>query len=105
MYLKWHSFRVRRPFCVSKHRAPGCLEWVDIAKSQVPNGFWSVVLINIKVGTSSILRSPVSAMLDTGSSVIVGPYEDVAYLANEIGAMCVAFTGSDSSEIFPVSFF
>ncbi|CAN0203777.1 unnamed protein product [Scytosiphon promiscuus] len=87
---------------VNQTHYEGCLEWIDISKSQVPNGFWSVVLIDIKVGSSSILRSPVSAMLDTGSSVIVGPYADVAYLANEIGAMCLAFSGSDTSSVIVV---
>lgn len=62
-----------------------------------------MVLIDIKVGSSSVLRSPVSAMLDTGSSVIVGPIDDVAYLANEIGAMCVAISGPDSSQVVAVS--
>ncbi|CAM9408921.1 unnamed protein product, partial [Hapterophycus canaliculatus] len=87
---------------VNQTHYEGCLEWIDIARSSIPDGFWSVVLVNIKVGSSSILRSPAPAMLDTGSSVIVGPYDDVAYLANEIGAMCVAITGPDSSQVVAV---
>lgn len=62
-------------------------------------GFWSASLQDITVESGSVLRSPASAILDTGTSMIVGPFEDVAYLADEIGATCVAFSGPDSSSV------
>lgn len=60
-------------------------------------GFWSAVLQDIKVVSGSVLRSPATAIVDTGTSLIVGPFEDVAYLATEIGATCLCFSGPDSS--------
>lgn len=44
----------------------GCLEWVPVSEAQeetselagaVPDGFWSVVLKDLKIGSDSILRS------------------------------------------------
>lgn len=86
-----------------REKTTGCLQWIDVAQSGFPDGFWSVVLHDINVGGSSVLRSSAPAILDTGTSMIVGPFEDVAYLANEIGALCVSFTGVDSSSVEPVS--
>lgn len=87
--------------CVVSNQT-GCLEWVAVAENASPDGFWSIVLQNIYVGSSSVLRSPVAAIFDTGTSMIVGPFSDVAYLAEEIGATCVYFTGIDSSSVEPV---
>ncbi|CAB1110981.1 unnamed protein product [Ectocarpus sp. CCAP 1310/34] len=84
---------------VNQTHYEGCLEWVAVAESASPDGFWSIVLQNIYVGSSSVLRSPISAIFDTGTSMIVGPFADVAYLAEEIGATCVYFTGVDSSSV------
>ncbi|CAM9829823.1 unnamed protein product [Ectocarpus fasciculatus] len=84
---------------VNQTHYEGCLEWVAVAESASPDGFWSIVLQNIYVGSSSVLRSPVAAIFDTGTSMIVGPFSDVAYLAEEIGATCVYFTGIDSSSV------
>lgn len=88
--------------CVMSNHT-GCLEWVAVAESASPDGFWSIVLQNIYVGSSSVLRSPIAAIFDTGTSMIVGPFADVAYLAEEIGATCVYFTGIDSSSVETVS--
>lgn len=86
-------------------RETGCLEWIDVAQSGFPDGFWSVVVRNVNVGGNSVLRAPAPAILDTGTSMIVGPFDDVAYLAHQIGALCVSFSGADSSSVEPVSRF
>lgn len=72
---------------------------MEIAPSGVPDGYWSVVLQNVKVGSESVLRTKASAILDTGTSMVVGPYQDVGYVANMIGAYCVAFSGYSSSSV------
>lgn len=82
---------------------PGCLQWINVAQSSSPGGFWSVVIHNINVGGVPVLRSQAPAILDTGTSLIVGPFDDVAYLANEIGAECLRFHGADSSSYEEVS--
>ena len=50
-----------------------------------------------------MLRAQAPAILDTGTSMIIGPFDDVAYLANEIGALCVSFSGPDSTSVETVS--
>eukprot|EP00903_Cladosiphon_okamuranus_P008049 g7763.t1 len=87
---------------VNQTHYEGCLQWIDVAQSGFPDGFWSVVVHNINVGGSSVLRGQAPAILDTGTSMIVGPFGDVAYLANEIGALCVSFSGPDSSSVEPL---
>lgn len=46
-------------------RAAGCLEWMPVSEAQdgtsdmpgfVPDGFWSVVLKDLKVGSDSMIR-------------------------------------------------
>lgn len=71
------------------------------------DGFWSVVLKNIKVGSSAILNSEATGVLDTGASVIVGPHLQVGLLAAKIGAHCLKFSdsSSDIEEVITVLFF
>lgn len=74
---------------------------MSISKFRV-DGYWSVDLVNLKLGGSSVLETKATAILDTGTSMIVGPYEDVGYLADMIGAWCVALAGADSSAVIEV---
>lgn len=59
-------------------------------------------LKNLKLGVASVLETKATAILDTGTSMIVGPYADVGYLADMIGAWCVALVGADSSSVIEV---
>ncbi|CAB1111798.1 unnamed protein product [Ectocarpus sp. CCAP 1310/34] len=86
---------------VNQTHYEGCLEWVATSDAldgtselpgAVPEGFWSVGLRDIKYGSESMLSSRAAAILDTGASLIQGPFDDVAMIADMIGAMCIKFT-------------
>ncbi|CAN0321696.1 unnamed protein product, partial [Laminaria digitata] len=52
-----------------------------------PEIFWSVMLNDLKVGSASVTGSKEAiAFLDTGASLIQGPFADVGLLAKTIGA-------------------
>lgn len=83
----------------------GCLEWIDVStdQSNFPDGFWSVVLKDVKLGSESVLRSEATAVIDSGASLIIGPNKDIGELAGKLGAYCVKFIGMEASEAEPVS--
>ncbi|CAN0147112.1 unnamed protein product, partial [Laminaria digitata] len=87
---------------VNQTHYEGCLEWVDIAAVGVPSGYWSVVLQNVKIGSENVLRSSAPAILDTGTSMVVGPFNDVGFIADAIGAYCIEFMGASSSSVTEV---
>lgn len=58
---------------------------------------------NLKLGSRSMLDKPSSAIIDSGTSMIVGPYEDVGEIASEIEAVCVKFIGDGNSDIIQVT--
>lgn len=78
-------------------------EGTSEAPGHVRNGFWSVVLKDVKVGSESVLTSEATAVLDTGTSLVLGPYADVGLLADRVGAHCVKFGGVSSSTVEEVS--
>ncbi|CAN0286520.1 unnamed protein product [Scytosiphon promiscuus] len=91
---------------VNQTHYEGCLEWMPVSEAQdetsdlpgsVPDGYWSVVLKDVKLGSNSVLRSEATAVLDTGTPLIQGPFDDVAVLAEQIGAMCLSFGQYSSS--------
>lgn len=61
-----------------------------------------MVLQNIKLGAESVLMRPAPSILDTGTSMIVGPFEDVGLIAETIGAECVVFTDPSSTSVYDV---
>lgn len=66
-------------------------------------GYWGVEMKDVKIGSHSVLEGPAAAILDTGTSMIVGPYDDIGYIAAHIDAYCIQFTGISSSEVVEVS--
>lgn len=84
----------------------GCLEWIDVSTEQTdfPDGFWSVVLKDVKLGSESILRSEATAVIDSGASLIIGPRKDIGELAGKLEAYCVTFVGMDASQAEQVGF-
>lgn len=70
-----------------------CLTWVGILRDPQLEGYWGVVLKNVKLGGDSVMDQSAAALIDTGTSMIVGPFEDVGAIAAEIGALCIRFIG------------
>lgn len=66
------------------------------------DNYWSVHLKKLKIGDENVLRSEIIAILDTGASMIFGPYDDVGYLADALGGWCAEFTSSRSSSVVQV---
>lgn len=53
--------------------------------------YWTVELTNVKVAGESMVRSKSPAIVDTGTSLILGPYSDVGWLAQTVGGLCYKF--------------
>lgn len=75
-----------------------CLTWVGILRDPQLQGYWGLVLKNLKLGEESIMEDPAAAIIDTGTSMIVGPFEDVGAIAAEIGALCIRFVGETTTD-------
>jgi hypothetical protein len=58
----------------------GDLTWVKLAKST----YWQVDVTGIKIGSFS--SSATNAIVDSGTSLLVGPKKDIAAIANAVGA-------------------
>ena len=67
-------------------------EWdPSISPGYAPDIYWSVVLKDLKTGSDSVMGGKdATAFLDTGASLIQGPYDEVALLAKKIGATCIS---------------
>ncbi|CAM9567639.1 unnamed protein product [Discosporangium mesarthrocarpum] len=76
---------------VEQNHYEGCLEWMDLDVSHTASGYWAVRIMNFKVGDNDIIAHSVVGILDTGTAMIKGPYEDVGYLAYLAGAHCARF--------------
>lgn len=57
------------------------INWLDVDNS----GFWQVELNVIEYGTSKLYDGSSQAILDTGTSLIYGPADDVLKLFSEVG--------------------
>ncbi|KAG7337953.1 aspartyl protease [Nitzschia inconspicua] len=98
----------------------GCLQWhsmVDSADNQDDNNdtatvgrgksnYWSLPLQQVKVGGQTLSQTQQSpqlvAILDSGSSYIVGPQKDVAQLVQMNGAKCFTmenFNGASPKQV------
>ena len=73
---------------------------MDVSQDQgdFPDGYWSVVLKDVKVGSESMLRGEATAVIDTATSLVVGPKEDIGAIAGKLGAYCIKFPDASASE-------
>jgi len=80
---------------VNQERYSGCLSWhsnpvssdKDKEASQLEE-YWNINLDNVKVGDESIFANTKFAVLDSGSSTIIGPTYDVTEFMRSNGAKC-----------------
>lgn len=94
---------------VNQNHYLGCLKWHDLVgnggSSEFGN-YWSVNLDDVKVGGTTLNREDswsddIVAVLDSGSSYIVGPQEPIARLVELNNAKCFRMDHSTSSEPQP----
>jgi len=65
----------------------GCLDWHDIG--QDAQGYWSVNLDTVEVN-GQLVSSASTAIVDSGTTLIMGPSADVGVIAEMNGASCYA---------------
>ncbi|NWT23093.1 CATE protein, partial [Cardinalis cardinalis] len=67
-------------------RFTGTLNWVPVTQQ----GYWQIQLDNIQLGgTATFCANGCQAIVDTGTSLIVGPTKEIKKLQNLIGAVSV----------------
>lgn len=86
----------------------GCLSWHDLGKA---TGFWSVNLDGVRFGSQDVTMVPATAIVDSGSTLVIGPTADIGLIAEMSGATCFATpdaTGVNLSQVpctDPVGFY
>ena len=78
----------------------GCLSWHDLGQfeyvtttDETFEGYWDFALEQVLVGGTTLSNVPL-AIVDSGSSYIVGPTEDVAVFAHVNNAVCFQLPGN-----------
>jgi len=76
---------------VNATRYSGCLQWHALgqfrAKGEVFQGFWDFELEKVLVGEEEIPTSKL-AMIDSGSTIVVGSRESVGHITKQLGMEC-----------------
>lgn len=94
---------------VNQKHYEGCLHWhylgqfTDMGTGKIFEGYWDFSLDDVKIGGQS-LQSTNLGIVDSGSTYIVGPNDDVGVVAAANGAACFAFNedgGVDEDSIVP----
>lgn len=60
----------------------GEITWVNLTKTD----YWRIDLSGVKIGDSPLFESDISAIVDTGTSLMTGPVDDIKKLQAAIGA-------------------
>jgi hypothetical protein len=60
--------------------------FVDVTEGQLGAGLWTVPLEGVKVGSAMMPGTSATAVIDSGTSLLVGPTEDVDAIARMLGA-------------------
>jgi cathepsin D len=76
----------------------GCLSWHDLGPA---TGFWSVNLDGVQFGSQDVTMVPATAIVDSGSTLVIGPTADIGLIAEMSGATCLApdATGVNLSQV------
>ena len=87
---------------VDQRHYEGCLHWHDLGQFEDLNtgetfqGYWDFALEEVRVGGTQMPTSSL-ALVDSGSSYIVGPPEDVSQFAVMNSATCFDLTDPDNA--------
>jgi hypothetical protein len=90
---------------VDQKRYEGCLTWHDLGQFSLTTGeefkgYWDFKLDEVLVGGTSLPTSSL-ALVDSGSSYIVGPIEDVAQFAMLNNAKCFEMSNPNDRHEVP----
>lgn len=75
------------------HVASG-FTFVNVTESLLGPGFWAVPLEGVKVGSNLTLTASSTAIIDSGTSLISGPKDEVDVIASALGAISLHGDGS-----------
>jgi hypothetical protein len=87
---------------VDQKHYEGCLNWHELGQFDLDTGlvfvgYWDFRLDDVRVGGTSLPTSAL-ALVDSGSSYVVGPLYDVGKFALLNGATCFVFEDEDMSD-------
>jgi hypothetical protein len=83
---------------VNQMHYEGCLKWHDLGQfnlrdGSVFQGYWDFKLDTVKLGNNPLAASTPLALVDSGSTYVVGPVDAIGYVAEQNQAVC--FTVDD----------
>jgi len=71
---------------VNGNHYSGCLSWHPLGRSVA--GFWDIDLASVKVGQQVVSSNP-TVVIDSGSTLLIGPAAEVGIIAEMNGATCL----------------
>lgn len=85
---------------VNQKHYEGCIVWHELGQFNLHDGsqfqgFWDFKLETVKLGDQKLTASTSLALVDSGSSYIVGPVDAIGYVAEQNKAVC--FTLEDEN--------
>ena len=78
---------------VNQKRYEGCLSWHDLGQFSLQDGstfqgYWDFKLDLVKLGDSPLAAASTLALVDSGSTYVVGPIDEIGYAAEQNKAVC-----------------
>lgn len=89
---------------VDQTKYAGCLQWHDLGKfheinGQTFSGYWDIMLDGgASFGGTDLLGAPKLALIDSGSSFVLGPAEAIGAIAQQAGVVCFDLSNGDAPE-------
>ena len=86
---------------VNQNHYEGCLSWHDLGQFSLQDGstfqgYWDFKLDTVKLGDSPLAAGSTLALVDSGSTYVVGPVDAIGYAAEQNQAVC--FNMKDDGE-------
>ncbi|CAB9528383.1 Pepsin A [Seminavis robusta] len=85
---------------VNQKHYEGCISWHELGQfslrdGSVFQGYWDFKLDTVKLGDSPLSASSTLALVDSGSTYVVGPIDAVGYVAEQNQAVCFTMDKDD----------
>lgn len=93
---------------VNQKHYEGCISWHDLGQFSLQDGstfqgYWDFKLDAVKLGDSPLAAASTLALVDSGSTYIVGPVDAIGYAAEQNQAVCFNMKGGGDPEIVDCS--